>query len=340
MTAAGAAVAIPKGAAAASGEISGHPEACGVLHDITLCIGCRLCEKGCVEYNEELPTPEKPFDDESVLEKRRRTDEKTYTVVNRYEAGGQGESPVFRKFQCNHCIEPACASSCFVDAYTKTPEGAVVYDASVCVGCRYCMVACPFDVPTYEYDVALEPKVMKCTLCHPRLLEGELPACVEACPQESLLFGRREDLIAVARERIRKHPDRYVDHIYGEHEMGGTNWLYISGVPFEEVGFRTDLGTTPAPKLTSGALASVPIILGVWPALLGGIYLMTRTKEKAAARDKDSAVKRAIDETQAAADEARKKAAEKAKADQEKAVDRAVKKALEKAAKESAGEGS
>jgi ferredoxin len=236
-------------------------------------------------------------------------------------------------------MEPACMSSCFVDAYTKTPEGAVVYDASVCVGCRYCIVACPFDVPTYEYDEALEPKVMKCTLCHPRLLEGKLPGCVEACPQESLLFGRREDLIAVARERIRRHPDRYVDHIYGEHEMGGTNWLYISGVPFEELGFRTDLGTAPAPKLTSGALSAVPIILGVWPALLGGIYIMTRTKEKAAARDKDSAVREAIETTQAAADEVRKKAAEKAKADQEKAVERAVKKALEKAAKESAEEG-
>jgi hypothetical protein len=201
------------------------------------------------------------------------------------------------------------------------------------------MIACPFDVPTYEYDEALEPRVMKCTMCHPLLLEGKLPGCVEACPQESLLFGRREDLIAVARERIRKYPGRYVNHIYGEHEMGGTNWLYISGTPFEELGFRTDLGTVPAPKLTSGALSAVPIILGVWPALLGGIYVMTHTKEKAAAREKDSAVKEAIATTQAAADEARKKAAEKAKAEKEKAVEQAVKKALEKAAKESAEEG-
>jgi Fe-S-cluster-containing dehydrogenase component len=340
MTAAGAAVAVPKVATSASGEFSGHPDAYGVLHDITLCIGCRLCEKACVEVNDDLPMPETPFDDESVLEEKRRTDDKTYTVVNKYQVESRDDSPVFRKFQCNHCLEPACASSCFVDAYSQTPEGAVVYDASVCVGCRYCIVACPFDVPTYEYDEALEPKVMKCTLCHPRLLEGKLPGCVEACPQESLLFGKREDLIAVARERIRKHPDRYVDHIYGEHEMGGTNWLYISGAPFEEVGFRTDLGTTPAPKLTSGALSAVPIILGVWPAILGGIYVMTRTKDKAAARDKDSAVREAIEATQAAADEAKKKAAEKAKADQEKAVERAVKKALEKAAKESAEEGS
>jgi Fe-S-cluster-containing dehydrogenase component len=282
--------------------------------------------------------PETPFDDESVFEGKRRTDDKTYTVVNRYDVESPDGPPVYKKFQCNHCLEPACASSCFVDAYSKTPEGAVVYDASVCVGCRYCLVACPFDVPTYEYDEPLEPRVMKCTLCHPRLLEGKLPACVEVCPQESLLFGRREDLIAVARERIRKHPERYVDHIYGEHEMGGTNWLYISGVPFEELGFRMDLGTTPAPKLTSGALAAVPIIIGVWPALLGGIYVMTRTKEKGAAREKDSAVREAIQATQAEANEAKKKAAEKAKVDKEKAVELAVKKALEKAAKESAEE--
>jgi len=338
MTAAGAAVAVP-GAAGAYGEFSGNPDACGVLHDTTLCIGCRLCEKACNEVN-DLPVPDKPFDDLSVLERKRRTDEKTYTVVNSYQVEGYDRSPVHHKFQCNHCMEPACMSSCFVNAYSKTPEGAVVYDASVCVGCRYCIVACPFGVPTYEYDEALEPKVMKCTLCHPRLLEGKLPGCVEACPQESLLFGRREDLIAVARERIRKHPSRYVDHIYGEHEMGGTNWLYISGAPFEKIGFRTDLGTTPAPKLTSGALSAVPIILGVWPALLGGIYVMTRTKEKAAARQLDSAVREAIETTQAAADEARKQAAEKAKADREKAVESAVKKALEKAAKESAEEGS
>ena len=180
---------------------------------------------------------------------------------------------------------------------------------------------------------------MKCTMCQPRLLEGKLPGCVEACPQEALVFGRREDLISIARERIRKHPARYIDHIYGEHEMGGTNWLYISGAPFEDLGFRMDLGTTPAPKLTSGALAAVPIIVGVWPALLGGIYLMTQSKQKAAAREKAAAVKEATETTQAAADEAKKSATEKAKADKEKAVEKAVKKALDEAAKGNGEEG-
>jgi len=329
---------VPQMAAGAHGQFDGHPDGNGVLHDITLCIGCRKCEKACAEVN-ELPRPEKPFDDESVLEAKRRTDATNYTVVNRYDEAGEADSGVFLKSQCNHCREPACASACFVAAFTKTPEGAVVYNPSLCVGCRYCMVACPFNVPTYEYDEALEPKVMKCTMCHPRLLEGKLPGCVESCPQEALLFGKREELIAVARERIRKHPGRYVDHIYGEHEVGGTDWLYISGVPFEELGFRMDLGTTPAPELTAGALSSVPIIVGLWPALLGGIYVMTRSKERTTAREKAGAIKEAIDTTQAAAAAATKKATEKAKADREKAVEKAVKKALADAAKEGAEEG-
>jgi Fe-S-cluster-containing dehydrogenase component len=339
MTVAGAAMTVSDAARAAHGDFGGYPDSGGVLHDTTMCIGCRLCEKACNEVN-DLPVPAQPFDDMSVLETRRRTDDKTYTVVNRYDVDGDAKSPMFRKFQCNHCLEPACLSACFVAAYAKTPEGAVTYDASVCVGCRYCIVACPFDVPTYEYDEPLEPRVMKCTMCHPRLLEGKLPGCVESCPQEALVFGKREDLIALARERIRKQPDRYVDHIYGEHEMGGTSWLYISGAPFEELGFRMDLGTTPAPELTSGALSSVPIIMGVWPALLGGIYAMTRSKERLSAQEQAAAVEDAIDRTQTAAAEEKAKAAAKAKTEKEKAVNLAVKKALAEAAKETAKEGS
>ncbi len=212
-----------------------------MLHDTTLCIGCRSCEAACNEVN-DLPAPDRPFDDLTVLEDKRRTDAAAFTVVNRYQPHEGPKSPVFRKSQCNHCLEPACASACFVGAFTKTPEGAVVYDASVCVGCRYCMIACPFNIPTYEYNEAFEPRVRKCTMCHPRIAEGKLPGCVEACPMEALTFGKRTELLTIARERIRKYPDRYIDHIYGEHEMGGTSWLYITGAPFEDVGIRTDLG--------------------------------------------------------------------------------------------------
>ena len=331
MSAAGAAAVVPKKARAHE-QFTGYPDSYGVLHDTTLCIGCRRCEEACNEVN-DLPAPAKPFDDMSVLEEKRRTDDKTYTIVNRYKPDGEDKEPVFRKFQCNHCKEPACASACFVGAFTKTPEGAVVYDVSVCVGCRYCMIACPFDVPTYEYDRALTPRIMKCTMCHPRLLEGKLPGCVEACPQEALTFGKREDLISIARERIRKYPDRYIDHIYGQHEVGGTNWLYITGGPFEELDFRTDLGVTPAPELTSGALSMVPVVVGLWPALLGGMYVINQRKDRMAAKEKREAVNDAIETTQSAADESMKKAAEKARQDREKAVEMAVKKATEEAAK-------
>lgn len=338
LAAAGATAAIPKGAKGHE-YFAGYPGSYAVLHDTTLCIGCRKCEAACHEVN-GLPAPEKPFDDRSVLEEKRRTDDKSFTVVNQYDGGNHEGSPVFRKQQCNHCREPACASACFVSAFTKTPEGAVVYDPSVCVGCRYCLLACPFDVPTFEYADPLKPKVMKCTMCHPRLVEGKLPGCVEACPQEALSFGKREDMVILARERIRKYPGRYIDHIYGEYEVGGTNWLYITGAPFEELGLRTDLGVKPAPELTAGALGIVPVIVGVWPALLGGIYLINQRKEKIAVREQNDAVKEAIESTQATADETLKKATEKAKQDKEKAVELAVKKAMDDAAKQKGEEGS
>jgi len=337
ITTAGAAIAIPKGAKSHD-YFTGYAGSYAVLHDTTLCIGCRKCESACNEVN-DLPAPEKPFDDQSVFEDTRRTNDKNYTVVNRYDGLNEG-SPVFLKQQCNHCKEPACASACFVSAFTKTPEGAVVYDPSLCVGCRYCLIACPFDVPTFEYNDALKPKVMKCTMCHPRLLEGKLPGCVEVCPQEALSFGKREDMVILARERIRKYPDRYIDHIYGEYEVGGTNWMYITGAPFETLGLRTDLGVKPAPEFTSGALGIVPVIVGVWPALLGGIYLMSQRKEKIASREQIAAVKEAAEATQSAADEALKKAMDKAKQEKEKAIELAVKKTMEEAARQKGEEDS
>jgi Fe-S-cluster-containing dehydrogenase component len=263
--------------AAGSKHFEGYPNSLGILHDITLCVGCRSCEAACTKVN-ELPAPDKPFTDLSVLNQYRRTTPKAYTVVNKHEVPGQ-KIPLFRKNQCNHCLEPACASACFVRAFKKTETGAVTYDHTVCVGCRYCMVACPFEIPTYEYDEPLTPRIMKCTLCHPRIINGQLPGCVEACPKEALIFAKREDLIKIARERFRKYPGRYIDHIYGETEMGGTSWLYISGVPFSQIGMREDLGVTPAPELTSGALSAVPVVVGLWPVLLMGLFAISKRKE-------------------------------------------------------------
>jgi formate dehydrogenase iron-sulfur subunit len=336
-----------KAFAATQKHFEGYPESMGVLHDTVLCVGCRRCEEGCQKAN-DLPAPEKPFTDLTVLEEKRRTDAANYTIVNKYEVEDRPPyavtekpgspapgSPVYRKFQCNHCLEPGCASACFVKAFTKTPEGAVVYNKDVCVGCRYCMVACPFDVPTYEYHKALEPRIMKCTMCHPLIQAGkrDLPGCVEACPVEALVYGKRDDLIKLARERIRKHPARYIDHIYGEREMGGTNWLYVSGVDFDKVGMRTDLGNTPAPALTSGALSAVPIVVGLWPVLLTGIWAINQRKEKISEEEQKAAVASAVEKTRSEADQKLTQALEKAEKDKKSAIEKEVKKALEEAAK-------
>jgi len=257
-------------------------------------VGCRSCEAACNKVN-DLPQPDKPFTDLSVLETKRRTTTTTFTVVNKYDNPKDSQNPVFYKKQCNHCLEPACASVCFVRAFKKTKTGAVTYDSSVCVGCRYCIIACPFEIPTFEYDQVLTPRIRKCTMCYPRVIEGLLPGCVEACPMEALSFGKREDMMTIARERFRKYPDRYVDHIYGEHEMGGTSWLYISGTPFNKLDMREDLGITPAPQLTAGALSSVPMIVGLWPVLLAGIYAVSKRKEKIAQTEKQQALTSALD---------------------------------------------
>ena len=328
----GTTVGLKTARAASNKHFDGYPESNGVLFDSTRCIGCRKCEEGCNKVN-ELPEPDQSFSDLSLLENKRRTTAKAYTVVNRYDGLGSSRGPLYRKIQCNHCLEPACASVCFVQAFKKTETGAVTYDASVCVGCRYCMIACPFEIPAYEYDNAFSPEVMKCTMCHPRIAKGLLPGCVEACPTEALTYGKREDLLRIGRERIRKFPDRYVDHIYGENEMGGTSWLYLSEVPFKEIGMREDLGVTPAPKLTSGALSAVPMVVGLWPVLLGGIYAINKRKEKIEKQEKAQAVAQALEAAETEAKAKMKEAMEFAEKQKEKAIEKAVSQALEEAAK-------
>ncbi|MCF8031297.1 MAG: 4Fe-4S dicluster domain-containing protein [Desulfohalobiaceae bacterium] len=316
--------------AAGGKQFEGYPDSFSVLFDSTECIGCRKCEQACNEVN-NLDEPEKPFDDKTVLEKKRRTTSDAYTVVNKYEVPGKSE-PVYRKIQCNHCMEPACASACFVGAFRKTEMGAVTYDPSVCVGCRYCMIACPFHIPAYEYDKVIEPRVMKCTMCYEtRLIKGELPACVEACPKEALLFGKREQLLRLARRKLQTYPESYVQHIYGEEEMGGTNWLYISGTSFENLGMNTDLGNTPAPQYTSGALKLVPGVVALWPLLLGGIYAVSRRKDKIAEQERQESVEQAVAETKEQAKKELEEFKEKAERDKKKEVEKAAQKAREEA---------
>ena len=275
----------PTRKALGAGSFEGYPDSMGVLVDLTRCVGCRSCEAAC-NKEQRLPAPSEPFDDQSVFDQtfhdgtqKRRTDENHLTVVNRYDSENGG-APVYRKIQCNHCNEPACLTSCFVNAYTKTSEGAVIYNPKVCVGCRNCMIACPFNIPAYAYSSVLNPMIKKCIFCYDtRLKNGQPPACVEICPQESLTFGHRKELLSIARERIKSRPDRYIDHIYGETEVGGTSWLYLSSVPFEQAGFDTTLQKEPIINNVKDFLSTVPMVLAIWPALFSGFHLLAKRNE-------------------------------------------------------------
>ena len=248
----------------------------GMLVDTTQCIGCRSCEAACAAAN-KLPKGGASFDDGEILKKNRDTDPQTYTVINRFE-DDQGNEITVKK-QCMHCNEPACASACLVRAIEKLPEGPVVYDADICLGCRYCMVACPFSMPKFEYEKAI-PSIQKCTFCAPRQKAGLPPACAEACPADALLFGRRNELLEEAKTRVYQNPDDYNHHIFGEHEVGGTSFMYLAAAPFEELGFPTDLPKVEYPKLTSSFLSAVPVVLLAWPAFLAGIASFSNRKEE------------------------------------------------------------
>lgn len=239
----------------------------GMLIDTTRCVGCQTCEVACSESNhldEQTGSPEPG--------KIRPLDETKFTVVNAYNTS-KGE--IYVKKQCMHCSQAACAAACLTKAMHKTEEGPVVWDGKKCMGCRYCMVSCPFEIPKFEYHSA-NPKIQKCTMCFERLVEGKIPACAENCPAEAIQFGTRRELLHEARKRIVENPDVYVDHIYGEHEAGGTGVLYLSSVPFNELGFNTSLQKSSYPELSKGFLYGVPSVFVLWPALLLGLYEATK----------------------------------------------------------------
>lgn len=244
-----------------------------ILYDSTRCVGCQSCEFSCAEAN-NLPEPT----DYPEAGKIRKTDETRRTVVNAYETS-KGE--VYVKRQCMHCNEPACAAACLTQAMHKTSEGPVIWREDKCMGCRYCMVSCPFDVPKFEYHSA-NPEITKCTMCAERQQNGQIPSCVENCPAEALVFGTRRELLAEARKRIVENPELYYDHIYGETEAGGTSFLYLSPVPFEEIGFNTGVQKSSYPALTKGFLYSVPAVFVLWPMILLGIQDATKNNQKKA----------------------------------------------------------
>jgi len=257
-------------AASSPGE---NKEFFGILYDSTRCAGCQGCEFACAEAH-GLPAPS--FEDLPVAGTERKADETRRTVVNAYQTS-KGE--IYIKRQCMHCNDPACTAACLTKAMFKNDEGPVTWRGKKCMGCRYCMVSCPFDVPKFEYH-SPNPKIVKCDMCFDRLQEGLTPACAEQCPTEAIVFGTRRELITEARRRINEDPALYYDHIYGEHEAGGTGYLYISPVPFEELGLNTALQKSSYPALTKGFLYAVPSIFVLWPALLLGLHQATKNNDQ------------------------------------------------------------
>jgi len=247
------------------------PRSRGLLIDVTRCVGCRACALACKEARGF------PGDGEE-----KELDATTLTVLLE-----RGEGRYVRRL-CMHCADPSCASACPVSAFTKTALGAVTYDASRCLGCRYCMVACPFGVPRYEWSKAV-PAVRKCDLCVDRLREGRPTACAEACAFEATVAGTREELLAEAHRRIAENPGAYYPEVYGEKDVGGTNVLILSPVPFEELGLRADLGAEALPNLTWAALSKVPGVVGVGGAALFAVYWITHRREEVAARAAEEA---------------------------------------------------
>jgi formate dehydrogenase iron-sulfur subunit len=239
----------------------------GMLYDSTRCIGCKICEKVCAKIH-GLPEPK----DELKVGVTRTTSETRRTIINVYDTA-KGE--VYAKKQCMHCNEPACAAACLTQAMHKTKEGPVVWRGEKCMGCRYCMVSCPFDVPKFEYHSA-NPRILKCDMCYDRILKGKIPACAEACG-DALIYGTRRELIAEARKRISESPKDYIDEIYGERVAGGTGLLDISPVSFEELDLNTHLQNTSYPSLSKGFLYSVPSVFVLLPPLLLGIHEATKS---------------------------------------------------------------
>ncbi len=266
----------------------------GCLADTTLCIGCRKCEEACNARN-GLPRPEAPFADRTVFRAERRPSPRAFTVVNEYPGAPSRDQferkQTYVKVQCLHCLTPACVSACIVGAMKRAPDGAIVYRPEICLGCRYCMVACPFQIPAYEYSEAVKPRVRKCEFCsNTGGATGANPACAAACPTEALVFGKRESLLALARDRIKKRPDRYLDRIYGESEIGGTSWLYLIGRKGPEVGLIDVPKSSPA-RRTEAILHGIfryGIIPVAFYGALGAVMWRNQRKDKEKERDKDN----------------------------------------------------
>lgn len=204
------------------------------------------------------------------------------------DTGVTGTYPDLKRFtgpyHCMHCKDPSCVSACTVGALHRNDDGIVTYNQDLCIGCRYCLYACPFGVPNYEWKEPL-PRVVKCDMCAARLSEGQQPACAATCPTGAIKFGKYEDMLAEAHQRINDYPGKYIDHVYGEQENGGTATLYISPVPFEELGFPQP-GTTSTAYNNRLITEGTPMVAGAMLVGLTGAYLTIKHFKEEAARER------------------------------------------------------
>jgi len=248
-----------------------------VLVDLTRCIGCRGCQIACKAWNERGVVKTR---NTGTFTNPPQMNSECYTNIRFVEGSNPAGGAVwsFVKDQCLHCQDPACVSVCPVGALRKTNNGPVTYNYDLCMGCRYCMLACPFQVPKYEWEKPL-PAVQKCSFCVERINDGLVPACVKTCPTGTMFYGEREDVMAEARARLQKGKDRYVQHIYGETEAGGTSWVYISALPFEKLGFRMNVPQYPLPPLTWTYINKIPYILPGVIAFGAVSWYATRRKD-------------------------------------------------------------
>ena len=235
-----------------------------ILTDTTKCIGCSECVLACKKVNHLENDLPRRWDSDDGLSARNWT-----SVI------GEPDDKFVRK-QCRHCLEPACVAACPVGAMHKTEIGPVIYDSSKCLGCRYCMMACPFGIPRYEWS-SVTPYVRKCILCYDRIKSGGQPACTEMCPTKATIFGDREELLAEAHRRISENPGKYLGKVWGETEVGGTSVLYISDIDLSFLTYGEHLGSMPLLQTTRVAMGAVPFtFLGVGAAMAGLYWIIGR----------------------------------------------------------------
>ena len=218
-------------------------DARGMLYDTTLCIGCKACVRACKEANDmpaDTTTPGmENYDAPTDL------NEYTKNIIKLYS---EGDRRSYVKRQCMQCVDPACVGACMIGSFRKEKYGVITWDKERCIGCRYCQMACPFNVPKFEWS-SLNPYIVKCEYCRQRTGDKQWePACCEVCPREAVIAGTYDELLAEAKRRLAEYPDRYEPKIYGEKDLGGTQVLYLSHVPFEKLGFRFD-DEEPVPEM-------------------------------------------------------------------------------------------